>query len=685
MALTAASAAAGACASGCMAFSLAPTLRTQERTTGGRSATAGSVHSLRGCAKQLATPAAKAAIFPNAGAGFLVAATATAAAAHTSSGCRLRRRLASKNAPPPAVAFVACKAGQQEGTGPAASLAAEPSDPLGVALPGDYGFDPLGFSSPSSPLREIDDYIAEVADNFGLPAFDKLRWYREAEIMHGRVAMLAAVNLIVRETGDAFGVLPDRLLEVGAIGQFASVMALLELYRGARLLLDADALAGDLGLGMGPGDLMARDMTPEELATKQTRELQNGRVAMLGTMGMAIEYLTTGHIILQLDQVKLLEDSLGTVMLPQGDPLRSTVTSVVGLTLAADGVRRLSPSAPGTNSIAKQALNPLKLAYGVQHPHVSLPAGVTTASPPQQLVLSQAQVVQFEEDGVIMIKGAMKDWVSYLSDVTDHQIANPHVWSLVGRMSGLYDYIQRNMWMTNDGFRDFLYYSPLGHVLSQLGRTPEVRVSTDMLLVNPNKGFGWHQDNQNGPIDFPDAIRWWVAMDRCGQDDYGAPEYLLGSHRNGTVSKDAVFVDRGDGDLAGFQKTAKFVAEPGDLIVWDARTIHRIVAPPGQAWEEGSKRRAFGGTVARSGAIYLNKGGASAISDLSGHTQVSGEALCSPYFPRIFPSRVPEEEAARARGDMEGRSVKKIMNLGVNLISNASKYISFTKVVGKKQ
>ncbi|CAK0826446.1 unnamed protein product, partial [Prorocentrum cordatum] len=74
------------------------------------------------------------------------------------------------------------------------------------------------------------------------------------------------------------------------------------------------------------------------------------------------------------------------------------------------------------------------------------------------------------------------------------------------------------------------------HCLAQLGRTEEIRVTTDMLLCNPNKGFGWHQDNQNGPIDFPDAMRWWVAMDRCGMDDYGAPEYLLGSHKNESVS-----------------------------------------------------------------------------------------------------------------------------------------------------
>ena len=94
------------------------------------------------------------------------------------------------------------------------------------------------------------------------------------------------------------------------------------------------------------------------------------------------------------------------------------------------------------------------------------------------------QIRMYEEDGVIMIKGAMKPWVSFLRSITEFQIENPHIWSLVGRMSGLYDYIQRNMWMTNDGFRDFLYYSPLGHCLAQLGRTEEVRCTTDHTYIH---------------------------------------------------------------------------------------------------------------------------------------------------------------------------------------------------------
>jgi len=542
-------------------------------------------------------------------------------------------------------------------------------------MPGDFGFDPLGLSNYEG------EYIDEVMQNLGIE-FDKMRWYREAELMHGRVAMLASLNLLVRETqlGPA---LPDQMLEQGAVLEFVQMMTVIEAYRAWRLFLNTDEIVGDLGL-MG----VLQGPSEEELAQRQSRELMSSRIAMVALAGMYAQFQVSGRPIgVDQEQIRSLGDFLVDTGALQEDSLAlAMAVPFLIVVLAFDGVRRLSTKdvEAEQNSIAKKSLNIMNLKFGLQDPQVPLPAGVVAGQAPQQHFLSEEQIQEFEKNGVIMIKGGMKAWVEFLQKNTAHQIENPHFWSLVGRMSGLYDYIQRNMWMTNNGFRDFLYYSPLGHIASQLGRTEEVRVSTDMLLVNPNKGFGWHQDNQNGPIDFPDAIRWWVAMDPCGQDGFGAPEYLLGSHKNKTVSDEAVFVKLEDGDLSSYADSTTYVADPGDLILWDARAIHRIVAPKEQRWEEGVNRRALGGTLAKGNTIYFNKGGASGISDLAGHTQQNGELLSGPYFPRIWPNRVPEEEEYRAQGKIVGRSPKKMADLAVTLASNASKYVSFTKVVGKR-
>jgi hypothetical protein len=565
------------------------------------------------------------------------------------------------------------------------------NDPLNKRLPGDFGFDPMGLASRTLP-GELDTYLEEVCRNFGIKeGFDKMRWYREAELMHGRLAMLACFNILWRETGDVFNLMPTVMVENDRASWWGLLqfMSVFEAYRGYRLLVDVNALAGDLGLGMGPGGVTGEPL--EGVVKRQLQELINGRLAMIGFLGMYVQHMKTGNWVIQESEVGELQDAIRAVTIPGLEEYTgpAVLASVAGL--AADGVRRNVALAKGTtdgatgNSYATRAANPLAVVSGVQDPQVPLPAGVEVGSLAQKLELTEAQVAKFEEDGVIIIRGAMKEWAKFLGEVTEYQVSNPNVWSLVGRMSGLYDYIQRNTWMTNNGMRDFLYYSPLGHILSQLGRTPEIRITTDLLMVNPNKGFGWHQDNQNGPISHDDCLRWWVAMDPCGENGIGAPEYLRGSHRNSSVSTDAVFVNVEDGDLPKYVNDIEsFVCEPGDLIVWHGRSVHRILAPPGQAWVDGTRRRSLGGTAAKGGTIYRDLGGAQAISDLAGHDQKSGELLNSPYFPRIYPDRPADEMALRAQGGIVDRSPKRIVDLAVNLTSNAGKYVSFAKVVGKK-
>jgi hypothetical protein len=180
---------------------------------------------------------------------------------------------------------------------------------------------------------------------------------------------------------------------------------------------------------------------------------------------------------------------------------------------------------------------PWKLEYGLQEPRVELPAGAEAHGKPAPFSVTDAQRAQLLEDGAVLIPGLLCDeWLAYLRSITEWQVANPHVWSVAGVASGLYDYIQRSVWASNSGFAKFMYYSPLASALADVSGAKELRLATDLLMVNPNKGFKWHQDNQNGPIDAfaggrdahdapHNALRWWVTMDETPAD-HGAPVYL---------------------------------------------------------------------------------------------------------------------------------------------------------------
>ena len=156
-------------------------------------------------------------------------------------------------------------------------------------------FDPLGFAQKGITLNEV-------------------KRNREAEVMHGRVAMIATVGYFMGEaiegpfhiTGPANDQLQQMPLPL-LVGLGALIGAA-ELNRARIGWVEPDVgswtstlwklrenyYPGDLGfdpLGLKPTD-------PVDFARIQTKELQNGRLAMLGVAGMCAQELVNHRTIL---------------------------------------------------------------------------------------------------------------------------------------------------------------------------------------------------------------------------------------------------------------------------------------------------------------------------------------------------------------------------------------------------
>jgi hypothetical protein len=157
-------------------------------------------------------------------------------------------------------------------------------------------FDPLGLSSGKTPAE--------------------LKKYREAELKHGRVAMIAFLGML---TGESFNPFFDGKITGPAIYQFQQADDLVSyfwvivlfgvaLVEGQNILtgwespaetknrasglagLKEDYVNGDLGfdpLGFKPSD-------QDEFDVLRTKELQNGRLAMLGVAGIVAQELVNG-------------------------------------------------------------------------------------------------------------------------------------------------------------------------------------------------------------------------------------------------------------------------------------------------------------------------------------------------------------------------------------------------------
>lgn len=324
--------------------------------------------------------------------------------------------------------------------------------------------------------------------------------------------------------------------------------------------------------------------------------------------------------------------------------------------------------------------------FGLQDFKIPLPHGIKErVTAPETYAISEEQIATLERDGVVHIKGVFdEEWVHYLRESTRAQVEEPHFWAFAGTASKLYDYIQRNIWQTNKSFANFYYHSAMGHVLAQCGRTDEIRISTDLLMVNPNKGFKWHQDNQNGPITWDEGIRFWITMDETPAE-YGAPVYLKGSHNNDVVDEQAVFVDVEQNGLQDYRnEIGEFRTMPGDMLIWHPRTIHKVDGPSDGIWT--SYRRVLGGTVAKAGSMYHDKRGSGGVlSDLGRHGLEDKDKLDSSFFPIVYPSFDKSEARSRDRGEV-GRSPRDIAGKLGGLAGKASgdKFFSFFKVLGSR-
>ena len=139
---------------------------------------------------------------------------------------------------------------------------------------------------------------------------DRLKRYREAELTHGRVAMLASLGFLVGESG--FTPLFEGKIDGIGINQFWQVptgfwpvillfIAVPETFRALRGWMEPTVPENYFQLrpGYTPGDLDfdplgLKPEDPEALKEMQTKELQHGRLAMLAAAGMIVQELQTG-------------------------------------------------------------------------------------------------------------------------------------------------------------------------------------------------------------------------------------------------------------------------------------------------------------------------------------------------------------------------------------------------------
>lgn len=162
---------------------------------------------------------------------------------------------------------------------------------------GGEGPEPMPFTTANNSVNFDPAGFAERSPEW-------LPWYREAELKHGRAAMLATAGFVVPEfvripgeqfsfdaipkVIDAHDVLPESMIQIFSWISFVEACSMPAL---AGLGAGYDRRPGDFSfdpLGLYPTD-------PEKQKKMQLAELKNGRLAMIAIGGMVTGAAITGN------------------------------------------------------------------------------------------------------------------------------------------------------------------------------------------------------------------------------------------------------------------------------------------------------------------------------------------------------------------------------------------------------
>jgi hypothetical protein len=121
---------------------------------------------------------------------------------------------------------------------------------------------------------------------------------REAELKHGRIAMLASLiiptveqftdNLAINQLAELSDITQFGLVVSMFVGEFGSMLKGWENPTEKPFGLKEDYQPGDLGFQMW-------NIEDPETTLLMDKELNNGRLAMIGALGMICQELATGH------------------------------------------------------------------------------------------------------------------------------------------------------------------------------------------------------------------------------------------------------------------------------------------------------------------------------------------------------------------------------------------------------
>ncbi len=264
----------------------------------------------------------------------------------------------------------------------------------------------------------------------------------------------------------------------------------------------------------------------------------------------------------------------------------------------------------------------------------------------QALTLTAADITDYQNDGVIVLRGVFCDWVETLARGIELNQAAPSKDVRLYKNddgSGLFfgDYCN---WDRISEYRDFLFNSDAASIAAELTGSRHIRLFHEHVLVKePGTDVvtPWHQDQPYYCVDGNQNCSMWLPLDPVARST--CPEFIAGSHRwerwfrperfdRTALNEDDKLEPVPDIDSHRDQYDIRsFELKPGDVIAFHFRTVHGAPANPSPK----IRRRAFSSRWIGDDCRFARRAGVTSppFRDV---TLEPGALMDSEEFPLVF-------------------------------------------------
>ncbi len=259
--------------------------------------------------------------------------------------------------------------------------------------------------------------------------------------------------------------------------------------------------------------------------------------------------------------------------------------------------------------------------------------------------IASNDIKNFNNDGVIVLRGIFKDWIEVLKRGAEFHINNPSDSALIHRHDSYQGHFMEDFcnWQRIAEYKDFVLNSPLGSFAADLTGSKSIQFFHDHFFykeASSGVATPWHQDMPYYCVDGNDTGSFWIPLDPISKDN--SLQILLGSHkfpklvRPNKWSNNQPWYKNDDNfmDMPDIKSMEKNILKPkmnlGDAILFNFKVLH---SSSGNS--ENIPRRAFSIRFIGDDVKYIDRGEETS-PPFKGIDLKNGAKMREDWFPVVW-------------------------------------------------